>query len=498
MKDTTAPSPPKSAIRSTALVLGLVASATLIGLLLEPHLSLTSQAMLYVLAVVIASYSLHRLASILCALGAVTALNFFFVPPRWTLVVEGQENLIALGTLLAVALVISHLVAQLRQESGRSRLTAWRAFQLQKMATQLVAAASPKEVHALGRNALNAAFSGPSLVTVLPHGSGTLPLEPWSPAVRDALDCCIRERAVIGPGTGRWPGLNAWYLPLGDLDRTHGAACIHNVQAADNEGRDHAYALCVLLAQTLHRLQLSNTVERARSEADRQQIQSTLLAAISHDLRTPLAAIMGAASALDTQGTKLDPVERQRLLTSLVNEASYLSELTENTLQLVRLANTEQVLHRDWESMEEIVGAVLGRLRQRDPTRRIRARVPEGLPLLKADPVLLAQLLSNLLDNALKYSTEAIDLVITLHASSVQLAVKDRGVGIDASAQETIFQPYSRNDRSGQRGAGLGLALCRAIAQAHGGTLCVRRRTGGGSSFVLTLPLESHQPGAQV
>jgi len=163
-------------------------------------------------------------------------------------------------------------------------------------------------------------------------------------------------------------------------------------------------------------------------------------------------------------------------------------------LQLVRLASPGQMLQRDWESMEEIIGAVLARVRQYDPGRRIKSKVPEALPLVKADPVLLAQLIGNLLDNALKYSDGAIDLTVSAEPQEMEVCVKDRGPGIAESEREEIFKPFTRSDRSGRRGSGLGLAVCRAIAQAHGGRLMVRPRAGGGSVFYLTLPLDAQQP----
>jgi two-component system sensor histidine kinase KdpD len=290
--------------------------------------------------------------------------------------------------------------------------------------------------------------------------------------------------------------LNAWYIPLGDKDHVTGAACIQPALAQDDAGREHAQALCALLAQALWRLRLSTKVQAAQTEVQRQQLQSTFLAAISHDLRTPLAAIVGAASALQTQDDKLAQTEKQRLLGSIVSEATYLSTLTENTLQFVSLTNSSQAIKRDWESMEEIVGAVLSRIRHRDVHRRIKSKVTEGLPLVKADPVLIAQLISNLLDNALKYSDGAIDLTVSTDSKQLMMTVKDRGPGISEAAQDIIFKPYTRSDQSGQRGAGLGLALCKAIAQAHGGQLTFRPRKSGGSSFALTLPIET-QPAAK-
>jgi two-component system sensor histidine kinase KdpD len=270
--------------------------------------------------------------------------------------------------------------------------------------------------------------------------------------------------------------------------------CIQNVTAADDAGREHAQALCALIAQTLLRLQMTAAVVDAQAETQRQQVQGTFLAAISHDLRTPLAALVGAATSLQTQSDKLSATDQQRLLDSIVSEATYLSSVTENTLQLVQLTNAAQDIRRSWESMEEIVGAVLARTRLRDPQHRIQSKVPHDLPLIQADPVLLAQLIGNLLDNALKYSTDSIDLAVSVTLDTMEVAVKDRGPDIPADRKQAIFEPYARNDQSGQRGAGLGLALCRAIAQVHGGTLVLRRRSRGGNVFVLSLQLASEQP----
>ena len=481
------------------LVVGLLlVLATAACFLLEAHVSLTSQAMIYVLAVVVAAYKLDWLSSAISAVVAVTALNFFFVPPRWTFEIESQEHFIALGVMLVVALVISRLATGLRRETDIAKLNEHRARQLQALASDLSDVQSNEQVLKLGQQALALAFAGPCAL-VLSNGEHELAGgSALTPTLRDGMRCCIAEAAVLGPGTGRWPGLNAWYVPLGDKDHATGAACIAPALAHDDAGREHAQALCALLAQTLWRLRLSSTVHAAQSEIQRQQLQSTFLAAISHDLRTPLAAIVGAASSLQTQHDKLPPQEQARLLGSIVSEASYLSTLTENTLQFVRLSNSTQAIKRDWESMEEIIGAVLSRERQRDVHRRIKSKVPEALPLVKADPVLIAQLISNLLDNALQYSDGAIDLTVQANPKQLMVMVKDRGPGISEAEQDIIFKPYTRSDQSGQRGAGLGLALCKAIAQAHGGQLTFNTRKSGGSNFALTLPVDTQPPGKEL
>jgi two-component system, OmpR family, sensor histidine kinase KdpD len=483
--------PQNPSVKNGLVIILLLVLATATCFLLEAYVSLTSQAMIYVLVVVIAAYKLDWIASAICAVSAVTALNFFFVPPRWTFEIESQEHFIALSVMLVVALVVSHLATELRRETQTAQLNERRAQQLQKLASDLANAHLAEQVSVLGQQALDLAFTGPSKLVLTNDTYELISPIGLPPAILDGMRSCIAEAAVLGPGTGRWPGLNAWYVPLGDKGNAMGAACIKPAIAQDNAGREHAQALCSLLAQTLWRLRLSTTVQAAQTEVQRQRLQSTFLAAISHDLRTPLAAIVGAASSLQTQHDKLPLAEQVRLLSSIVNEASYLSTLTENTLQFASLSNSTQEIKRDWESMEEIVGAVLSRVRQRDLNRRIKAKVPEGLPLVKADPVLIAQLISNLLDNALKYSDGAIDLTVQADTSQLMVMVKDHGPGISEAEQKAIFKPYTRSDQTGQRGAGLGLALCKAIAQVHGGQLAFNARQNGGSNFVLTLPVDA-------
>lgn len=477
-------------LASASLLIGV----TGVGLWAGDHWSLASLALLYVLSVAVAASFLTPVAALVHALVAVLAFNFCFVPPRWTLVVDSHENLIALAVMLAVALVISLLVARLRLQTAAADRNAERAQQLQRLAIEVGEVSSRTEVQALTHAALQRAFTGSSAVVLL-GGDGHLQDDSGlDQSVIDGLQCCVREAAVLGPGTGRWPGLNAWYLPLGRAGKMQGAVYLEQALAGDHDGREHAQALCAVAAQALWRLQMAQSMVASQAQAQRQELQSTYLAAISHDLRTPLAAVLAAGTALQTQGDRLAAGDQARLLQCIVSETAYLSTVTENTLQLVHLGNTGQRVVRSWESIEEIVGAVLQRWRAQDPQRRIRAQVPEDLPLLRADPVLLTQLLGNLLDNALKYSDGTIEIDVQLRASACLVSVKDAGPQIPAQQRDAIFQPYTRGDQSGARGAGLGLALCRTIAQAHGGSLELWPRRAGGNRFTLTLPLEAHQP----
>lgn len=474
----------------------LLAAATLVGLALDDYVSLASEAMLYVLAVAIAAYTLPRAYSLVCAVAAVALLNYFFTAPRFTFRVDDQDNLFSLFALLGVALTISSLGTSVRRETERARLNASRARELQELATELASATTAGKVDVLVQQHLERAFVGPCLVAVL-DADGCLQVQAGLPAVvHDGLRACIREGRTLGRGTGRWPGLDAWYIPMRSDEHTGGAACIQNVSAYDQGGLEHANAICALAGQALWRLKLAAAVHDAEEESQWHRAQSTFLAAISHDFRTPLAAIMGAASSLQTQWQKLAPAEQDRLLRTIVGESSHLARLTDNTLQLVRLENAGE-LRMDWESIEEIIGSVLARVRARGVPGRVTSAVPPNLPLIKADPVLLAQLLENLLENALKYSRDVVELQVQADVSQIRISVHDRGDGIAAGDEVAIFEPYRRGDTSGQRGAGLGLALCRAIARAHGGELSVTARPDGGSTFAVKLPIEYPQPAAE-
>ncbi|MEN9538834.1 MAG: hypothetical protein RLZZ126_1069, partial [Pseudomonadota bacterium] len=331
----------------------LLAAATLAGLWLGGELSLTSQAMLYVLVVALCAARVDWIPSAVGAVAAVTALNFFFVPPRFTFEVESREHLVALAAMLVVALTISHLTASLRRESAQVRLSEGRARQLQVLAVGLAGADGAEAIHALGQGALNEAFAGPSQLwfkeSFLPQGAVTTAPLARAGLDADGLKACLRERAVLGPGTGRWPGLNAWYLPVGAMGHASGAACVRPANASDHAGREHAQAIATLVGEAADRLHLAQSVAQARAEADRQQLQATFLAAVSHDLRTPLAAIVAATSSLRTQANRLAEDDRGRMLDIVEGEARYLSRLTENTLQLVRLHSSPQAPVRAWE-----------------------------------------------------------------------------------------------------------------------------------------------------
>ena len=489
-------------------------------LLLDGRVDLTNLAMLLVLSSAVASLWLPVSVSLVSNTVAVLAFNWTFVPPRGTFAIDLRQHSLLLGTMLVVNSIIAALMSAQRQQSRLAKRHALQSEQLRRWGDTLRDVVDPlAQVGALHAT-LAEISDGPVALLVLkdrvPAGNDDDAALRVGAADADQLAGlwhCLRQGQPLGPGTGRFEELSDWYLPLRGRGASLGAAVLRGlgIERADPHLRDHAQALCDQLGLALQRALAGREEQRVREQAQTQGVRNALLAAISHDYRTPLATIMGAASSLEEQADRLSTEQRQRLAHSIVEETAQLSRLTDNTLQLARLDAPGVALRCDWESAEEIVGAALHHARRRDPTRRVRARLEPGLPLLWCDAMLMSQLLDNLVDNALKYSLQEtpVEVLIRRHNEHVVLAVLDRGPGIAPAWRERVFEVFHRGAESMENarspstdrpGAGVGLAVCRAIARAHGGELRLRPRGHGGCSFECALPIRQapEQPGEEV
>jgi two-component system sensor histidine kinase KdpD len=247
----------------------------------------------------------------------------------------------------------------------------------------------------------------------------------------------------------------------------------------------------------VERTRLAEARERARVDAEREQLRSALLSAVSHDLRTPLGVIEGSSSTLLDPGVTLDEATRRDLLQSIHEEAQRLNHRVRNLLDMTRLEAGAVALDLEWQSLEEVVGAALRRLDGRLAGRPVEVDLPPGLPLVRCDAVLVEQVLVNLVENALKYSPAGTPLGVAAREEDgqVSVAVTDRGSGIPGGEEERIFEKFYRAVRGGgPGGVGLGLAICRAIVGAHGGRIQAENRAGGGAAFRFTLPASAPPP----
>ena len=236
---------------------------------------------------------------------------------------------------------------------------------------------------------------------------------------------------------------------------------------------------------------------RIQLKVETESLRNSLLAGISHDLRTPLAAIVGASSSLAEDTGRLDVRAREDLARTIYDEAQRMTTLANNILDMARLDAGAVRLNLDWYPLEEIVGGVLTRLRERLDGRPVKIDLPRELPMLKVDAVLIDQVLTNLVENALKYTPAATEIEISAQASpeAVTVAVADRGPGFPPGLEERLFDKFFRGSpERAQSGVGLGLTICRAIVEAHGGRIRAENRAGGGARFRFTLPIEENPP----
>ena len=479
----------------------LVALATAAAWLMDGEYSLASQAMVYLLAVVFAAFSFGAPSSIATAVLAISALNFFYIPPRYTFSVEGPEYLIDLVAVLVVSLVVSGLTARLRAETEHARLGERRARETYALAEAIGEAGRESEILQHAVEATWKAFGAPCCIVVpgadrdAPVRAAQAPESNDMPVDMDAAQWVIDNQVMIGSGTGYWPRLTSWYVPLPGPDKGLGVivVAVDRQEPARTEGdRRHAEALARQIAVALQRARLGEQATRAVREVESESIRSALLASISHDFRTPLAVIIGAVSTLSTQPGTMTEVQKSALLGTIENEATQMSAMAENILQLARLSSGALSLHRDWESMEEIVGSVIARFRRRGLDRRLKARVPGDLPLVRVDAVLWSQALTNLIENALKHTPDhaTVEIDVRCKDDVLGIAVKDRGVGLGEGDPQRLFEKFQRGrTESTDGGVGLGLAICKAVAEAHGGRIVAGNRRDGGAEFRLFLPL---------
>ncbi len=478
-------------------------------LVIDGRVDLANQAVLLILAAAVAAIWWGPTLSAATIGLAVLGFNFAFVPPRGTLAVDLHHHGLLLFAMVAVSWIVSALMTRLRRLALEAEANARRSDELRRFGDALRENEDPVGGEGLLRNVLTRLGGADAVLLVVcaqAHTGASTDVERWIGEAgedeREGLRRCARDGAARAPEPTRQAAPAAWCLPLRGRQRTHGAALVRwrPGAAADAAERAHAQALCDQLGLSLERVDAERVAARAHEQAQLQSMRNTLLSAVAHDHRTPLATIISAAGALHDQADRLDPARRLRLAATIVDEATQLARLTDNTLQLARLDAVGLDLPKDWESPEELIGSVTRRRRQRDPDQRLQVRFEPDLPLVRCDAVLIVQLIDNLLDNALTHGgAQAVEILARTRAGRVVIAVRDRGPGIAPALVPRLFEPFSRGPsavgsgasaRRVARGTGVGLALCRAIARVHGGELTVRQRRGGGASFEFSLPVE--------
>ncbi|HEY4181833.1 MAG TPA: sensor histidine kinase KdpD [Kofleriaceae bacterium] len=482
------PPPPEERTSVAAYVSAVIAvtAVTSIGVLVQDYIELADMSMLYLLA--IASVALlGRGPSLLAASLSVVTFDFMFVPPRFTLAVSDARHLFTFMMMFGVGLAISTLTLRVRRQERDAILRERNTAALLAFTRDIADATTPGDIAAVTVKHLEETFPVAAAVLVpdtdgqLSSAAGLMPLANQEQAVaRWAYD----HAEVAGLGTDTLPGARVLALPLGP-------AGVIVVQGRQDPRRLGGSSLPVLEAfarqagLALARVNLQDAARDAALRAHTEELRSSLLSAVSHDLRTPLAVITGAATTLRDDGARLTPVAREELLSSIVEDARRLERVLANLLQLTRVESGMQP-NREPIPVEELIGAALTRLEDAIGDRAVKTDIPADI-IISVDPVLFEQVLINLLDNALKHGAPPFEIGAAKSAANVEITIRDHGAGIPEAALPKLFDKFVR--ASTAPGAGLGLAVVRAIVEAHGGRVHVELPADGGARFRIVLPV---------
>ena len=464
----------------------------------------------FMLGIVFIAARLGRGPAIFASMTAVLLFNFFFTQPFYTLAVNETKYLFTFVVMLVIAVIISALTSRIRDQVELSRQRERRTEALYRLSRRLAGTSGRQQLVAAAEAQLSEIFGG-EVVIFLPDSSNSS--KTLCPALRRGRGCAesptevavaswVYDRGQLaGAGTDTLPSAQALYLPLVSPEGTVGVLAVRptdveRLLTTDQRQLLETFASQIALALTRDRF--AEEAQHALAQIEAEKLRSALLSTVSHDLRTPLATIAGASSSLLT-AKGLDAETRAELLHTIYDEAERLSRLVENLLSMTRIEAGSVKVNKQWQHIEEVIGTALHRLSQHLTEHPIKTTIAPDMPLVPFDGLLLEQVLVNLIDNAAQYSPPGslIDISAWHDNGAVCVQVADRGPGLGPEEAQRVFEKFYRGSQATaatSRGAGLGLAICRAIIQAHSGRIWVENHQGGGACFSFSLPLVASPP----
>ncbi len=482
-----------------AYVVLAIALATSISVASFRFVDLANLVMVYLLAVVIVAARLGKGPATATTVGGVATFVYIFVPEYHSFVVADLHYLPTFLIMAGVGLVVATLTSQLRAEVVATEAREARGVALYELSGDLAATEDRVSIAAVVGKHVQRTFRCRS--TLIENTAAG-----WRPIGTVASDMderdlqvahqAMTERRALRVGAQVFQPLIVTNEVIGIL-RSDGHD-LTTLLTATEQQLLASFAHSIAIA--LHRLVVKEQAQAASHRAEQERLRNVMLSSVSHDLRTPLASITGAITTLIDSGARVDEATRLDLMQSIREDAEALERQVRNMLDLTRLESGSMQARRDWHPVDEVVGCAMTRLDALLGQRRVELDVPTTLPLVFVDAVLIEQLLVNLLENAVRYTPQDQPLCVVARSADgqLELEVADRGPGIPAAERERVFGKFYRGaGHHASHGAGLGLAICRAIAELHGGRIDVTDRQGGGAAFVVRLPTGGEQPSSR-
>jgi two-component system sensor histidine kinase KdpD len=474
-----------------------VSLCTVIAKLMFPYLERLDLAMVYLLGVVITASRTSTWPSLFATILSIAAFDFFFIPPYYSFAVSDVRYFFTFIVMFVVSFVISRLTLRVRDQAEAARLRERRTAALYNLSRDLVRERGTERLSELAVKHISEVFDS-QVVILVPNEQNRLVISVngTSTFTPDQQELSVAQwvyehRQPAGLSTDTLPGAKALYLPLIASGGPAGVVGIMpriSGETFEPEQLHYLEAFANQAAIALERSFLAVATQNALLKAETESLRNTLLSSISHDLRTPLSAITGAATTLLQHDVAIDQRNRQELLQTIQEEAEHLNRIMKNVLDMTRLESGAIQVNKEWQTLEEIVGVVLNRLGDRLDDHPVTVKLPGNLPLIPFDGLLIEQVLVNLFDNAIKYTPKGTPLELSAAESfyTVTVELADCGPGIPPGDEERIFEKFVRG-RGVAGGVGLGLAICRTIITAHGGRIWAENREGGGAVFRFTL-----------
>jgi two-component system sensor histidine kinase KdpD len=484
----------------------VITLCSLLAKLLFGRFELANLVMVYLLGVIFVATRFGHGPSVMASVLGVAAFDFLFVTPYFTFSVSDTQYLVTLGAMLAVAMVTSNLMANVRSQAKVAAHRERRAKVLYAMSKELSASRDEQEIVRIAVRHIHAEF-GSRNVILFPDENGRI-LYPRDKGLDESLHGCdlgvaqwvYDHNEIAGQGTNTLAGSEAVYFPLASGDKALGVLVLLPVNLRRIFLPEQQRLLETFLSQIAQAIERVRWAEQARTasvQMEAERLRNSLLSAISHDLRTPLATIVGSSSTLIEEDPVLKSEDRCELARAIYDEAHRMSNLISNILDMARLDAGVVQLNKQWHPMEEIVGTALTRMHKRLEGRPMTVKLPPGCPMIYADSVMIEQVLINLLENAVRYTPEGspIEIAADISPFAAEFSVADRGPGIPRGLEKQLFEKFFRiKSEAAQSGVGLGLAICRAIVEVHGGSISAHNRGSGGARFSFVLPLEHSPP----